>query len=307
VTRPFGWVAAAQLFVGLLTVPLLLIGAVPEANRALRAALVVAWLLLAAYTALVAPRLPWWGLDVSLATSAIVLGAATATAQMAQVQVLEGFGLLVLGAFAAYTLPRARMWRLVAVSVTIYAVALVWQPLLIGPWLGVLVVALVVGNTAMVAHQLDVVRSMALTDPLTGALNRKGLKERAPSVRGVPQRSDHATSVAVIDLDDFKGYNDTHGHAAGDALLVEIVASWSAQLRPGDLLARIGGDEFVIVFPDADEEQTAAALSRLQRGSAAPWTAGSTIWAADEDVLDAVDRADRIMYRLKQPTHRDPG
>jgi diguanylate cyclase (GGDEF)-like protein len=302
--RSFRWVALAQLGVGLLTLPLVLLGTVPETARPARAMLVVCWLGLAGFTYLVAPRLPWWGLDVSLGASALILGAATVNAQMAQVQVLEGFGLLVLGAFAAYTLPRTRMWVLVAISTTIYVAALVRTPLLLGPWLGVLVVALVIGNTAMVARQLDTVRDLSLTDPLTGALNRKGLQERAPGVRGVAQRSGRPTSVAVIDLDDFKAYNDTHGHAAGDALLVGLVAAWAEQLRPGDLLARIGGDEFVLVLPDADVDQTAAAVRRLERSSPSSWTVGSTTWRPDEDVLEAIARADRLMYVHKQPTAR---
>ena len=296
----FGSVALAQVAVGVLTQLALAIGSVPDANRWLRVASSVCWLALAAFTWFGVPRLGWWAIDVTLMGSELIIATATFNTTLAQVQVLEAFGLLVLGAFGVFVLPTRRLWTLMAVAVTCYGVALVANPLLMRPWIGGLTVVLVLGNTAMVAHQADAVRVAGLTDPLTAALNRRGLQQQAPGVRAVASRAGQPTTVGMIDLDGFKRYNDEHGHAAGDDLLVALVAAWSAQSRPGDLVARVGGDEFVLVLPGVDSDQAASAVTRLREVSPVLWTVGLSPWHAQEDLWDAVSRADTSMYAVKR-------
>lgn len=93
-------------------------------------------------------------------------------------------------------------------------------------------------------------RLQANTDPLTGAWNRRAFDD---ALRGGIEHARHARrdlSVLVFDIDDFKQYNDQHGHEAGDEILVEVVRLLNSVIRPSDKVCRIGGDEFAVIFDD---------------------------------------------------------
>jgi diguanylate cyclase (GGDEF)-like protein len=101
---------------------------------------------------------------------------------------------------------------------------------------------------------------MALLDPLTGLVNRRGFDQTlhaAVAARGEAEHGRRATddrpgfALLVFDLNRFKTVNDTHGHPAGDRLLRAVAANCTAIVRPGDTLARIGGDEFAVIAPEA--------------------------------------------------------
>jgi diguanylate cyclase (GGDEF)-like protein/PAS domain S-box-containing protein len=139
------------------------------------------------------------------------------------------------------------------------------------------------------------------TDALTGVLNRRALDDELHLAMLNARRDDTRLSVAVLDLDHFKAYNDGHGHSAGDALLKGACASWSAMLRSGDVLARFGGEEFVVVLPGCATSDAHALVDRLRGETPGGQTcsAGVATWDGKEAVGDLIVRADRALYRAK--------
>ena len=153
---------------------------------------------------------------------------------------------------------------------------------------------------AVLTHLNARLRADAHTDALTGLLNRTGFALAAAQQRAMAGRRGERLALAVIDLDDFKLVNDRGGHAAGDRLLVELAGVWTASLRPGDLLARFGGDEFVLLVAGAAEDEVENVLARLARSHAAPWTAGAVVCADDETLDEAMHQADARLYTAKE-------
>lgn len=159
-------------------------------------------------------------------------------------------------------------------------------------------------------------REQALTrmtqiDALTGVYNRRGFFERAQAL--LEAARDRSPSLLLIDADHFKRVNDTHGHAVGDTVLVQLANRMGAALREGDLLGRIGGEEFAVFLP-ATNEQTASELAERIRlavarhalriqGLRVPMTLsiGMSVVLPGEQNLDAaLHRADTAMYRAKR-------
>ena len=107
------------------------------------------------------------------------------------------------------------------------------------------------------------VADLALLDDLTGVGNRRHLVQRLTEECARSARSGEPFALLVIDLDGFKGVNDTYGHAAGDACLQHFTLMAQTRLRPGDLLARTGGDEFCIVLPSSTLRDGAMIARRI--------------------------------------------
>lgn len=176
-----------------------------------------------------------------------------------------------------------------------------------------------VAAAVRVARLHQAAKTAAATDPLTGLPNRRAFFERVASGLRGAERSAEALSVAIIDANGLKQLNDRYGHAAGDDALRRIGQILSAGVRSHDLVARIGGDEFAVVFPGAPLLAAERIMRRLAdeigrastpAGQALPTIAWGIAPAPPEPVsVDAlVDAADRAMYRQKQlGRRRAPG
>jgi len=143
---------------------------------------------------------------------------------------------------------------------------------------------------------------MSRTDPLTGALNRRGFEERLDAELGESVRSGRPLTLVLLDLDDFKVINDTHGHAAGDDLLCWVVTTIQAALRPFDAVGRLGGDEFAIALPGAARGDALEVAARVREAlaegvSATIGIATFPIDGADREELH--QRADADLYAAK--------
>jgi diguanylate cyclase (GGDEF)-like protein len=181
---------------------------------------------------------------------------------------------------------------------------------------------LVIGNLATMVMALAflaawrgeaerLLREAAQTDPLTGLANRRELERRSSELIHNARRHGDTLVALLIDLDHFKRVNDEQGHAQGDAALRLIAALLKELARPGDCVARIGGEEFVVLLarsqPDGAtafdrrlrEALAAAALPQL--GFALDYSAGwARLRAGDRHVHDLLARADAALYRAKE-------
>jgi len=116
------------------------------------------------------------------------------------------------------------------------------------------------------AQQRSMLERLANIDPLTTIANRRKYQEVLDVEWRAAIRDGSGLSLAVVDIDNFKQYNDNHGHAAGDRVLQQVAGVLSAQFkRPRDLVARYGGEEFVVLMPDSDREGAIDMLTRCGR------------------------------------------
>lgn len=142
----------------------------------------------------------------------------------------------------------------------------------------------------------------SLVDALTGLGNRRSLFVELPRALLVAQRVRQALSLMIIDLDGFKPFNDTHGHQAGDALLERVAGAWTNELRRTDLLFRYGGDEFVAMLPDCNEQGARDVASRFMESlpESLSCSIGIAVAVEDETPSALIGRSDVAMYRAKQ-------
>jgi diguanylate cyclase len=171
----------------------------------------------------------------------------------------------------------------------------------------VIVTGTVWSTGLVLANLSESLRQRAATDPLTGLLNRNGFLTLAARERAIADRLHTPLTLAVLDLDGFKQVNDRLGHAAGDRLLADLGARWRERLRAGDVLARHGGDEFVLLLPSTSPGTADGVLARLRvDGLSVRWSVGVSEWLPGEDLDACLARADRGLYCAKQSVDRAP-
>lgn len=154
----------------------------------------------------------------------------------------------------------------------------------------------------------EVLSSRAMTDPLTGLGNRWAAEERLAEEIEDASRRDRSVAVVMVDVDDFKAINDHHGHSTGDAVLAAIAALIDDEVRGRDLVARWGGEEFLVVLPEVGADEAARAAERCRvavaegapGGVAATATFGVAGLADGEGAGALLRRADLALYEGKR-------
>ena len=159
-------------------------------------------------------------------------------------------------------------------------------------------VAAVLERADLIARLADLARS----DSLTGLANRRALDESLARELDRADRTGQPLTVAMIDMDHFKRFNDERGHQAGDWFLAETARAWTRELRPSDTLARYGGEEFVVVLPNCTAAAAVQAIERLRGAVPAGQTcsAGVATRLRDESSDMLLKRADAAMYVAKR-------
>jgi len=210
-----------------------------------------------------------------------------------------------------FSLTLSKVWSAVLASFSLEHASMTAYFVLIGCIFG-----LVHGGYIHIISRLhEEVSILAITDELTSLFNRRYFMNRLNQELARSRRYGHKLSLMMIDLDFFKGYNDMHGHQAGDELLKALASCFRSLVRGSDWAARYGGEEFVIVMPETNREQTIALAERICAGIARyPFTygeqqpggkvtvsIGTAEFPSDADSLgDLIRKADQAMYRAKE-------
>ena len=159
--------------------------------------------------------------------------------------------------------------------------------------------------------RIDELESRIDTDPLTETLNRRGFERELRRSLAYVKRYGVSAALIYLDLDEFKAVNDRYGHSAGDAVLKTVAAALIRNIRSSDIVARIGGDEFVALIWNVNEAEAAAKATALEtavgttavRFGGARISVGASAGAAVLTALDtparALERADAAMYACK--------
>lgn len=178
---------------------------------------------------------------------------------------------------------------------------------------GALVMPAMTMGAVLMIHGAIVERleAVANTDYLTGVLSRKAFEEQAARVLAFAEARGMPVALLIVDVDHFKVVNDTHGHAAGDAVLTAFSAAVADTIRQGDLIGRLGGEEFAVLLPGASDHEASRIAERVRAAAAAqmvrwhgvviPYTVsgGLASWQKGEDFAALAARADTALYVAK--------
>ena len=160
-------------------------------------------------------------------------------------------------------------------------------------------------------RELATVSEKVREDHLTGTLNRRGLVTAFEREIAIAERQSQTLCVALLDIDNFKEFNDQLGHQAGDDVLVHLAQVMKETMRPSDIVARYGGEEFMLLLPNTEVELAVSVIGRLQRELTRrfflhdhkklliTFSAGVANHVAGEKQADVIARADQALYEAK--------
>jgi diguanylate cyclase (GGDEF)-like protein len=281
---------------------------VEEAPRALLAGIGLVAVTAALTLVLTGPDVSPLHLHFILVLLVTLHGVMVAAAETERGLMMSALGYTWIAVYVASFLPprAARAYGAAMIAALGVSLLLAHAPTGVAVWLTISAMVWVAVAVLIRLHAR--LRADAHTDGLTELLNRTGFIAAAARQRAMARRRGEPLALVIIDLDDFKRVNDRDGHAAGDRLLIELARSWTALLRPGDQLARFGGDEFVLLIEGTSEGQIGNVLARLARSHPALWTSGAVVCSDDESLDAALQRADARLYEAKRPraTPRSP-
>lgn len=238
---------------------------------------------------------------------AVLLGIAVGATMVAVCRTAVGvvttsLGLVVAGQAAALLGSRRLARGLLLLVVATLAAAMVAAPVPFRPASWLVLAVMTVVTSELVTYLLSRLRDLATTDDLTGVLTRAAFDERAAAVVERTTRDGRPVSLVCLDVDDFKEVNDTHGHQAGDDVLVRLVAAWRGALGRHDVIGRRGGDEFAVVLAGrtAEDAEAWALQADAVRAPGDPtWSHGVAQARRDEPVREVLARADAALYARK--------
>jgi diguanylate cyclase (GGDEF)-like protein len=167
------------------------------------------------------------------------------------------------------------------------------------------VAALLAAESAVAVERSDVVARLtrlALVDGLTGLPNRRAIDDALDATLARAVRTGQQVTVAMVDVDHFKDFNDVHGHPAGDRLLATLASGWLAELRGHDVVGRYGGEEFLLLLPGVGPQAARSVVERLRDGTPEGVTCsfGLATWDGTEAPAALLDRADGALYAAKR-------
>jgi len=271
---------------------------------------------MAVYGVMFLDRMLLWSFTIGVLP---VLGICVAAVWMLLRNEEERFAVPALLTVALLMVQIAAVSYRVGLSLQGYSAATAQSPWADARWMYSMLLIMAVGYGLLLMYALFTVMEMysnvthvAGLDALTGSLNRRALVEYAARELERSERLGRPLAIVGVDLDHFKGVNDTHGHGGGDAMLCAFVALMKEQLRGEDVVARTGGEEFVLVLPGMNASGAACVADMLRSkvesmrleydGRAITMTVSAGVterlgpgdgWAA------MVNRADRLLYQAK--------
>ena len=249
-------------------------------------------------------RFSGWAMHAAVAMAGVLIAVFAWRSATAVGIVGLGPALIAIGLYAAHflDLTAARVHAAFLVVLTTAGAAAAEPGGFAVPWaaIGVSVVAFTEAQGRLARN----LRTAATTDPLTGLANRRAWEEEAARHLALAARTGEPLTFALLDLDDFKEVNDREGHGAGDTLLRDLAAAWTARLRQADLLGRYGGDEFVLCLPATDESGARMILQQLDTTHDFAWSVGVATVRPGDSLASVLARADTDLYLQKRSGRR---